>query len=254
MSMAESFDQEIIQRNKEWANSLNKYQESKKKLEWGFNERPEFITNKLIKARDVVFNPVTQSYNDKQLDQKLKEQDKQNIKDIISKNYDRSLRYEQTYNLINREDKLKMFKEHQDYPTHKSDPIRTRLEKPRINYNVVSNITLDKHNFLKPELRPVIKEDPHKDKKKINVNLFREFDVISNKYKIADLQKSIADKEISRFEAARKFWKTHDYNLVTGKYYDVSKDEKMKNVVDLQTCKKHFERYGEYQKFFIYFL
>lgn len=245
MSMAISYDQEIIERNRDWANSLNKYQESKKKLEWGFNEHPELITNKIIKARDVVFNPVTQSYNDKQLDFKLRDQDNKNMKGIISKNYDRSLRYEQTYNLINREDKLKVFKEHPDYPMHKTDPVRTRLEKPRINYNIVSNYTLDKHNFLKPELRPVIQDDPHKDKKKINVNLFREFDVISNKYKLNDLHKSIADKEISGFEAAKKFWKTHDYNLVTGKYYDVDKNEKMINVLDFQTTKKHYDRYGE---------
>lgn len=245
MSMAISYDQEIIERNRDWANSLNKYQESKKKLEWGFNEPPELITNKIIKARDVVFNPVTQSYNDKELDVRLKDQDKKNMKDIISKNYDRSLRYEQTYNLINREDKLKMFKDHQDYPMHKTDPVRTRLEKPRINYNILSNYTLDKHNFMKPELRPVIKDDPHKDKKKININLFREFDVISNKYKINDVQKSIADKEIAGFEAARKFWKTHDYNLVTGKYYDMEKNEKMKNVLDSHTSKKHYDRYGE---------
>ena len=245
MSMAMSDDQEIIQRNKEWANSLNKYQDSKKKLEWGFNERPEFVTNKIIKARDVVFNPVTQSYNDKELDVKLRGQDKKNLKDTISKNYDRSLRYEQTYNLINREDRLKIFKDHPDYPIYKSDPVRTRLEKQRINYNVLSNFTLDKHNFLKPELRPVINDDPHKDKKKINVNLFREFDVISNKYKIADVDKSLADKEIAGYDAARKFWKTHDYNLVTGKYYDFGKDDKMKNVADFQTTKKHYDKYGE---------
>ena len=246
MSIGISHDQEIIERNRDWANSLNKYQECKKKLEWGFNERPEFITNKIIKARDVVFNPVTQSYNDKNLDAKLRNQDKKNTNEIISKNYDRSLRYEQTYNLINREDKLKIFKEHPDYPLHKTDPVRTRLEKPRINYNILSNYTLDKHNFVKPELRPVIKDDPYKDKRKINVNLFREFDVISNKYKMNDLHKSIADKEISGFEAARKFWKTHDYNLVTGKYYDGDKNDKMKNIPDFQTAKKHYDGYGEY--------
>ncbi len=245
MSTAISYDQEIMERNKEWAERLNKYQDSKKNLEWGYNERPELITNKVIKARDVIFNPVTQNYTDKELDSKLKQEDKKNLRDVISKNYDRSLRYEQTYNLINREDKLRVFKEHADYPLHKTEPIRTRLEKPRINYNILSNYTLDKHNFVKPELRPVIKDDPHKDKKKINVNLFRDFDVISNKYKVADRNKSIADKEIAGFEAARKFWKTHDYNLMTGKYYDMDKNDKMLNVPDFETCKKHYDRYGE---------
>jgi len=245
MSMAISYDQEIIERNREWANSVNKYQDNKKNLEWGYNKRPEMITNKIIKARDVIFNPVTQSYNDKELDLKLRVQDNKNLKEVISRNYDRSLRYEQTYNLINREDKLKIFKDHPDYPIHKTDPIRTRLEKQRINYNILSNYTLDKHNFMKPELRPIIKDDPHKDKKKINVNLFREFDIISNKYKISDVHKSIADKEIAGFEAAKKFWKTHDYNLITGKYYDLDKHEKKKNIPDFETCKKHFEGYGE---------
>jgi hypothetical protein len=245
MSMTISYDQDIIQRNKEWADNLNKYQEDKKKLEWGYNKKPDVITNKLIKQRDCVFNPVTQSYNDVELDSKLRQQDKNNMKEIISKNYDRSLRYEQTYNLINRDDKLKIFKSHPDYPSFKSDPIRTRLEKQRINYNILSNYTLDKHNFLKPELRPVIKENENTDQKKVNLNAFREYDIISNNYKVADIQKSSADKEIYEFEAAKKFWKTHDYNLITGKYYDGDKNQKMKNVVDFQTCKKHFEKYEE---------
>ena len=105
---------------------------------------------------------------------------------------------------------------------------------------MLSNYSLDKHNYCRPEDRPVIKENPDKDKKKININLYREFDVISNKYKVSDADKSVADKQISEFEAAAKFWKTHDYNLVTGNYYDKEKHSKMKNVPDSQTCKKHY--------------
>ena len=241
MSIAISYDKEIMDRNLDWSDGLNKYQQDKKNLEWGYNKRPDIITNKIMKQRDVIFNPVTQSYNDKDLDFHLKDKDQINMKNSISKNYDRSLRYEQTYNLINRDDKLKVFKGHQDYPAYKSEPIRPKLEKPRINYNVLTNFTLDKHNFLKPELRPVIKEDPMKDMKKINVNLYREFDVISNKYKISDIDKSMADNDIAKVEAAKKFWKTHDYNLLTANFYDKEKNHKLKHVQDFQTTKKHFE-------------
>lgn len=245
MSMTISYDQEIMARNKEWANSLNLYSDNKKNLEWGHNKRPDVITTKMVKAKDVIFNPVTQSYNDKQLDHNLREQDKKSLKDIISKNYDRSLRYEQTYNVVNRDDKFKVFKEQPDYPILKSDPVRTKLDKQRINYNILSNYTLDKHNFVKPELRPVINDELHQDKKKINLNLYRDFDIISNKYKVSDRHKSLADKNIAEYEAAKKFWKTHDYNLVSGRYYDDDRNLKMKNIPDFYSNKKHYESHEQ---------
>ena len=242
---AKSFDEEIIERNKLWAENVNKYQKDKKTLEWGYNKPQEIITEKLMKERDVIFNPITQTYKDKELDQNLREQDKQLMKEIITKNYDNRLRYEQTYNLINRDDKLKLFKNHEDYPITKMDPIRKKLDKVRIDHNIISNYTLDKYNFCKPEDRvmPVLKKEAEKkdkNKNKINVLLYRDFDVISNKYKIGDKEKTKVDKKISEFEAATKFWKSNDYNLINGEFYDKEKNLKMKNVQDFQTCKKHY--------------
>jgi hypothetical protein len=241
MSLTKSYDQEIIDRNEIWANSIKNYQAEKKNLQWGKNKMPEIVSYKIIKERDCLFNPVTQCYKNTDTDIELRIKDKNKLYETIAKNYDRNLCYEQTYNLINRQDRFKVFKNHKDYPAYKSDPIRPKLEKKRIEHNILSNYSLDKHNFCKPEDRPFIKENPDKDKKKINVNLFREFDIISNKYKVSDKEKSVADKSISEYEAAKKFWKTHDYNLVTGNYYDKDKQINLKNKPDKQdTCKKHF--------------
>lgn len=238
--LPKSYDEEIIERNKIWAENVNKYTNDKKNLEWGYNKSPKYVTEKIIKERDCIFNPVTQTYKDKELDNNLRLEDQKTMKDIITKNYDRSLCYEQTYNLINRDDKLKVFKNHQDYPTTKSDPIRTKLEKQRINHNIISNYTLDKHNYCKPELRPKVEKEPEKERNKINVNLYRDFDVISNKYKVEDGNKAVADKQIAQYEAAKKFWNTHDYNLIQADFYDKEKSQKMKGVPDFETCKKHF--------------
>jgi hypothetical protein len=240
MATSKSYDQEIIERNEVWAEGIKKYHNEKKNLQWGFNKMPEIVSYKTIKERDCIFNPVTQCYTNTDTDIDLRKKDKNKMKEIISKNYDRTLCYEQTFNLINRKDRFQVFKNHKDYPDFKTDPIRPKLEKKRLEHNILSNYSLDKHNFCKPEDRPIIKENPDKDKKKINVNLYREFDIISNKYKVKDNEKSIADKHISEYEAAKKFWKTHDYNLVTGNYYDKDKESKMKNIPDKQTCKKHF--------------
>jgi hypothetical protein len=234
------YDEEIIQRNKIWAENINRYNHEKKNLEWGKNNSPKIITEKLMKQRDCIFNPITQTYTDKNLDINIRYQEKLNKNDIIIKNYDDKMRYEQTFNIINRNDKLKVFKNHENYPLAKAEPIRKKLEKIRIDHNIISNFTVDKHNFCKPEDRPIVKKEQQKESKKVNVLLYRDFDVISNIYKVDDLEKTKVDKKISEFEAANKFWKSNDYNLINGEFYDKERNVKMKNVIDSKTSKKHY--------------
>ena len=110
MYLPKTYDNDIIERNQLWAESINKYQNDKKTLEWGYNSPPKIIKESVIKQRDCIFNPVTQAYTDKKLDHHLKIQDKIMQKEIITKNHDNKLMQEQTYNIINRDDKLKVRK------------------------------------------------------------------------------------------------------------------------------------------------
>ena len=54
-----------------------------------------------------MYNPITQTYADRGNEQAVKKAEQQNMIDVLAKNKDTALRYEQTYNVINFDNKLK---------------------------------------------------------------------------------------------------------------------------------------------------
>jgi hypothetical protein len=142
-----------------WSDELKKYETSKKNMQFEIPKKPEVITHKIIKQNDLIYNPILQSYNNKQFEDKLKQCEKNTIINTISKNADDQLRMEQSYNIINLHDRLKGMEGHPDYPKEKLQRIKKNLETSLVDYNILSSIGLDKHNYLKPELRPQPNQD-----------------------------------------------------------------------------------------------
>jgi len=58
------------------------------------------------------------------------------------------------------------------------------------------------------------------------VHLYKEYDVISNKYKVNDKEKMMADKQIALYDAADKYWKYNDFNPVKVEFCDKGKNDK----------------------------
>lgn len=58
---------------------------------------------------------------------------------------------------------------------------------------------------------------------------FKDYNIVSNKYLEHHDAKIQADEKILRAEAANKYWKTHDFDIVNCKYYDNDKEETFKN-------------------------
>lgn len=83
----------------------------------------------------------------------MREAEQQNMINVLASNRDRQLRYEQTYNILNFENKLKGLEQREDYPKEK--PWYFRPEKDSLaDYNIISNVDLSKHHFDAPEKRP----------------------------------------------------------------------------------------------------
>jgi hypothetical protein len=219
-------DKEIYKNYYNWGNSIREYHDRKKSLEWGSNPKPQVITHKIVKDRENIFNPISQLYYDDNLNKQMKSIEKVNIKNSIAKNYDRTLRMEQTYNLVNLKDKLKGFEGHPDYPAQQKEPAKKNLEVSKANYNILSNITLDKHNFLPYEKRPIIVEEKEELKPiKMNVVNFKDYDVISNKYKFNHDEKVKVDFKVSELNAANNYWKSRDYDFIRGRYIEDNKED-----------------------------
>lgn len=55
---------------------------------------------------------------------------------------------------------------------------------------------------------------------------FKDYNIVSNKYLEHHDDKVTADEQILRAEAAQRFWKTHEFDIINGKYYENDKEEK----------------------------
>lgn len=70
----------------DWKNNIKEYESHKKQLEWGSNPKQTFITNKVIKERDTIFNPILQIYNNKGYENQLKNNEKEDLVGSLAKN------------------------------------------------------------------------------------------------------------------------------------------------------------------------
>ena len=236
MNNSKSMDN-ILKNDEKWAEGIQKYYTNKKILKWGNNPMPEIIKDKYVKSLDLMFNPITQKYSDKNLDNEIKKKEELNLKDTIAKRYDNELRVIQTFDIINLKDKLNVFKNHPNYP--KSKIYQNRASKYRKinissgerNYNILSNIGLDLHHFDKPENRPIIKPNPNQNRKIDNgyYQLYKDYDIISNKYKNYDKEKKDLDKEMLLAENSMKFLNQRNYDLIKGIYVDKEKEQKFQD-------------------------
>ena len=233
MFYSESMDN-ILKNDKNWAEDINKYYSNKKILKWGYNPKPNIIKDKYVKSFDLVFNPITQKYSDKLYESEVKKQEESNLKEAISQGYDNELRVIQTFNIINLKDRLDVLKYHPNYPNDnnsKENKVRFKqfnnYEDQR-NYNILSNINLNLHHYDKPENRPLIESSSTymKNNKNVNYIQYKDYDIISNKYKNFDKEKMDLDNKISIIENTKKYFNSRDYDAIKGIYVDNEKEQK----------------------------
>lgn len=212
--------------NYTWSNDINNYQHSKQNLEWGKNPKFTKITHKDIKTTEVFFNPITQKYNNHEVENKIKHQESKVFPNKIATFFDKSLRYEQTFDIITLKDKLNVFTNHPDYPKGKSERSKTLIDHSKIDYNILSNKKILEHHFDKPENRPVKPStSPIIKKQKKQAWSFKDYDIISNQYIENNTDKKKVDELAFKFESANRYWKTHNFNPVVGEYYNKDKEE-----------------------------
>lgn len=109
---------------------------------------PEYkkVTNQFIKQQETLYNPITQVYSDKGTEAAVKKAEQQNMIDVLAKNKDTALRYQQTYNVINFDNKLKGLEGRDNYPKEK--PWYFRPGKDTLqDYNIISNVDMQEHHF-----------------------------------------------------------------------------------------------------------
>lgn len=232
-----------------WKNNLSSYQQGKRNLEWNQNFKPIIITEKMVKERENILNPITQKYNDEEYNHKVISSEKQNQLKNITRSFDNTLRNEQTYNIINLKDKLAGFENHPNYP-QLSQIKKKKLETTRTNYNILSNISQDKHSYLPPELRPKIKEESKEiSLTKVNAMNYKDYDIITNKYKFNHEEKSKTDYDINVIESAKNYWNKRNFDPIKIKYIDDAKEDnylKQRKEKETKNIGEAFKKSNEY--------
>jgi hypothetical protein len=66
---------------------------------------------------------------------------------------------------------------------------------------------------------------PQERQKNLIDNHKKEFDIITGNYKQNHEQKIAKERQNEDLETMQKYWKTHKYDPVYGKFYDASKEE-----------------------------
>lgn len=201
----------------DWAAEVQNYHKSKKNLEWGSNPIPQIRSQHVIREENSFVNPLTQKICEKSLEKEIEAFESQNIKNALVRSYDKSLQYEQTFDIITLKDKIKHFKNHPNYPKRAKEK-EMKLEKLRVDYNILSNKTFDEHHFAKPEQRPKINKNTGKINKEYSVTA-KDYDIITGKYVSNHDDKMETNNHIVNLEAAKKFLVRNDYNLIKGEYF-----------------------------------
>ena len=153
-------DNAIEPNDLKWGQKLRDYKNSKKVFKYDAKVFPKHITTKMIFDSQRQFNPITQKYYDEKKDQKIAKNSNNTRLSMISNGYDKQLEVESTYDIINLNNKLKYFNYEESQKKSeagygKSDN-QFNYEKNNVKpYNIISNLSLRKHNFVSPELRPL---------------------------------------------------------------------------------------------------
>lgn len=201
-----------------WRSEVNNYAETKKNFQ-GVAEPYKKVTSQFVKAKEVEYNPITQTFTNPAREQQVRDIEAKNSLEVLAHNKDNALRYEQTYNILNFDNKLKGLENRPDYPKEK--PWYFRPGKDTIvNYNIISNIDMKDHHFQPPEKRPEPTEQERVRGKAMKQERQRDYNVVTNRYLEHHDEKMQVNEDILRTEAAKTYWKTREFDPISVKYVD----------------------------------
>ena len=250
-------DEAIEPNDPNWASKLIDYQNSKKVFHYNTDQFPKHITKKMIFDSQREFNPITQKYYNKKKEEDFSKNAKKAKISMISHGYDNQLEEESTYDILNLRNKL-------DYFNFEEAPKKTEggfakndtqfnFEKANIKpYNIISNLSLRTHNFLKPELRPKnddelikcneglgYKKENLLNKKSLDDLYDRDYNIINNKYKIFDTEKKQTDKQIQNLNALKKMQNMKTYDIIRGRYKNPTLEKNLEEKEKSEKKKKN---------------
>ena len=113
-------------------------------------------------------------------------------------------------------------------------------------FNIVSNLPLTQHHYSAPPLRPNVSEDVSITKPRLQhlAALPRDFNILSNRYVDNHDAKVHLEREIQRRSAAAKYWETHDYEPLMGKFLHPDKEAQYQEMLKNELAKQPLKSFN----------
>ena len=250
------YDEAIIPNDLKWGQKLKSYRSLRELYQYDPKNFPKIITSKMVNDSQNVFNPITQKYYDENKDKKLFENSKKARISMISNGYDNQLKVESTYDIINLKNKLAYFNyvepDKKSKEGYRHNDNQFNFEKNNIKpYNIITNLSLREHNFVKPELRPkndnalirseegfTFKRGNMINKGNLNEKYEKDFNIINNRYKIFNDEKMDIERKIQNLNAMKKMQNMKTYDIIRGKYLNPILEKKLQEKEMIEKNKK----------------
>ncbi|GMH81409.1 hypothetical protein TrST_g1959 [Triparma strigata] len=218
-----------------WGETLQNYKKAHHSLPWQEGEfvptKRETVYEKSRKER--AFNPVTMTYRDEAKESNIQQRERAFAAVRLNNAKDKQLCFEQKFNIINHQSHLPKQYEDANMKTRMQEEVKRRAPDSRVKYNIISHMGKEEH--YRAKMLPKEGEE-FTLKRDMNITLenglkpkshqTREFDVLTNKYIENNTFREVEDLEVQRDELAKKYWKTHDYDILAVRYCDAQKQQK----------------------------
>jgi len=118
-----------------------------------------------------------------------------------------------------------------DKPPGPGPAAKMAVPNSAVDFNIVSNISHDDHHWAHPKNRPYGKERIPK-RRMVPANLYKDFNVLTNRYLQDHEVKKMRDQELARLEAADKHRAANFFNPLTTKFVDSQMEERIRAAED----------------------
>lgn len=218
-----------------WGETLQSYAKERTMPAWGNAPPPpsdKRVTHydKSRKERD--YNPVLMEHRNPQIEATRQQRERETSLHRLNAARDKQLCYEQSFNVVNHEPQVPG-RAVPDSQAHKLRRDITRPPDSRVAHNILSHLPMASHSsnevgtFSHDEgMRPTPNQPRLVEGGMLPASWNqREFNVVSNRYHKTHSDRERDDRSMLKKEAQIRYWQTHNFDPVVGRYYDNTKEE-----------------------------
>jgi hypothetical protein len=225
-----------VESSSSWGELLQNYKISQTHVPWAANQRetPEFRTSYNIKRQERAYDPVLCKFRDPSMEQTFKHLEHGHKSQARANGVSHAAERNQSFNIINN-----MLSKANRHALRKSTDSFTRT-KPKVPdsrtpFNILSNKDYPEgsaqHTSMKDtaNMKAWINSQgsithPEKLVHHAPGTQEHDFNIVSNKYMTNHDDKERMDNDAAKALAASKYWQTHNYDAIAGKFCDPQKE------------------------------